>query len=125
LTASDHKGLVLSWTLWLGYAAAWSTALLTPYPIQARDAVLPDEYHFIASKGLHVAAYALFAVLTSFLQVSIRWRRIVLVCVILHAPASEFLQQFVGRTPALMDVGLDLTGIALGVCITWKRWRAS
>jgi VanZ family protein len=124
LTSPDRKRVLFWWAVWLGYAAAWSVALLTRYPIKARDAVLPEDYHFIASKGLHVTAYALFAVLTSFLPISVFWRRIVLLGVILHAPASEFFQQFVGRTPGLMDVGLDLAGITLGVCVTWKRWRA-
>jgi len=64
-----------------------------------------------------------FAGLTSFLPVSIRWRRIMLLVVILHAPASEFIQQFVERTGQLSDVGLDLIGITLGVLTTWKRWR--
>src|SRR5262245_20837187 len=113
----------LLWALWLLYAAAWTAALLTTFPIEARNAVLTEEYHFPAGKTLHVVGYAVFAALTAFLPVRLPWQRGLLVLVLLHAALSEFLQQFVGRTPELTDVGLDLIGISLGVLLTWKRWR--
>ena len=110
----------LWWALWLLYAAAWSAALLTTLPIKIRDAVVPEEHYFSASKLLHVFAFAAFAFLTSRLP---SWRRTMLAVVILHGPRTEFLQQFTERTPSLMDVGFDWIGVALGVVVTWPRWR--
>ena len=52
-------------------------------------------------------------------------RRLLLAVVLVHAPLSEFLQQFTGRTPQLTDVGLDWLGVTLGVMLTWKKWRTA
>ncbi len=106
------------WVLWLGYAALWTFALLTPRAVDVRDAVIPEEFGFTAGKALHVAAYAVFAVLSSRLPP--RW--LLLGVVVLHAPASEFLQQFTGRTASWEDALIDLVGMALGVAVTWKSW---
>jgi VanZ family protein len=109
------------WGVWLLYVASWSAALLTSHPVEIRDAILAEDYRYLASKTLHVTAYAVFAILTSLLP---SWRRTTLAVVVLHAPLTEFLQQFVGRTGQLTDVGLDWFGVALGVLITWPRWRS-
>src|SRR5436190_21340341 len=122
LSAGSKRNCVFWWTLWLVYAGAWTTALLTMFPIVVRDAVLPQEFRFPAAKTLHFVAYAVFAGLTSFMPVTVPRRRWLLLIVVLHAPTSEFLQQFVDRTPALADVGIDLAGITLGVLLTCKRW---
>ena len=104
----------LWWALWWGYAVAWSAALLTTFPLLARDTIVPAEFAFGAGKVLHVMAYAAFALLTSRLPT---WRRTFLLVVVLHGPLTEFLQQFTGRSGLLWDVGLDWLGVTLGVLI--------
>jgi hypothetical protein len=89
--------------------------------IRLRDAVIPEDFAYLASKSVHVLAYALFAILTSRLPA----RRWLLLLVILHGPLTEFLQQFTDRTPQLTDVGLDWLGVGLGVLVTWRNWRSS
>ena len=109
------------WTLWVLYAIAWTVALLCTFPIAIRDSVVPEEYGFSTGKALHVAAYAFFAILTSLLPTR---RRTMLLVVILHAPTTELLQLFTGRTGSPIDVGLDWIGVALGIGMTWRRWHA-
>src|SRR6266550_5326226 len=91
-------GNATRWLVWGGYAVLWSVALLTTFPIRARDAILPQEYAFSSSKILHVAAYAVFALLTAWLDVRPPWRWALLGALALHAAATEFFQQFFGRT---------------------------
>lgn len=114
---------MLRWLLWMGYAAVWTVALLTTFPLAVRDAVVPKQYGFSASKTLHVTAYALFTVLTGWLATGRPWRWLLLGVVALHAWTTEYVQQFVGRTGSLRDVGLDHAGIALGLFLGWKLWR--
>lgn len=111
------------WALWYGFALAWTAGLLTVYPLAARDAVFSEETGFSVGKTLHVTAYFLFSMLTSRLPLEPRQRRYFLLAIYLHAPLTEYLQQFVGRTTSLADVGLDWAGITLGVLLTWKQWR--
>ena len=40
------------WGVWLLYVAAWSVALLTPHPVQIRDALLASE---VPSIEVHVS----------------------------------------------------------------------
>jgi VanZ family protein len=120
------KGVIVAiaprvwWGVWLLYVALWSASLLTPQPITVRNAMIPEDYHFVVTKALHVGAYAVFAALTAFLP---SWRRVMLAIVVLHGPLTEYVQQFVGRTGQVIDVGFDWLGVALGVLITWSRWR--
>jgi len=111
------------WALWCLYAIAWTTALLATFPLKAKDTIIPGEYFFSTGKAIHVSAYAVFALLTSRMPLTAAGRRLMLQFVILHAPLTEFLQQFTGRTPALMDVGFDLLGVGLGVVFSWSRWK--
>ncbi len=61
--------------------------------------------------------------LSAGLRVPCRFRWMLLFVIMVHAPATELLQQFVeGRTGMLSDVGLDHLGIALGLLLTWQRW---
>src|SRR5262245_61386413 len=113
------------WVVWAVYAVAWTTALLTTYPLRVRDAVVPADFAFPTGKVLHVLAYAAFAVLSAWVPAPRPGRWALLGFLSLHAFATEFFQQFVGRTASLADVGLDHAGIALGVALTWKRWRDS
>jgi VanZ family protein len=114
---------LLRWLLWAVYAALWTTALLTTFPLAVRDRIVPAQYGFPVSKTLHVAAYGLFTVLTGWLPLSRPWRWAMLGLVSLHAWGTEYVQQFVGRTGSLRDVGLDHIGIALGLLLSWKLWR--
>jgi len=113
----------LWWGLWLVYATAWTAALLSTLPLAAKGTVIPQEYFFCTGKALHVSAYAVFALLTSRLSLTAVNRRWMLLLVVLHGPLTEFLQQFTGRTPSVMDVGLDWLGVALGVGLSWSRWK--
>lgn len=113
------------WLVWTAYASLWTAALLTTFPINVRDAVVPAHYTFSASKVLHVSAYAVFAVLTGWLALGRPWRWALLGLLSLHAWGTEFVQQFVGRTSSLRDVGLDHLGIVLGLVLSWKLWRRS
>ena len=63
------RARTISWLLWGGFAALWTTALLTTFPVEVRDAVIPEPLTFPPSKVLHVSAYAVFAVLTAWLAV--------------------------------------------------------
>jgi VanZ family protein len=120
MAGTEQKRARLWWRLWLLYAAAWSAALLTTFPLEAREAIVPEEYGFSAGKLLHVTAYAGFTFLTSRLPC---WRRTMLAAVILHGPLTEFLQQFVDRSASLTDVGLDWLGVMLGLLSAWTSWR--
>lgn len=111
------------WGMWLAFVAGWSAALLTSLPIVARDAVLPESYGFSAGKLLHVTAYAAFTVLTVLLPLPARLRWLLVGFVSLHAFGTEFLQQFVDRTPSWLDVGIDHLGIAAGLVVSWPWWR--
>jgi len=111
------------WALWCLYAIAWTTALLATFPLAAKDTIVPSEYCFETGKVLHVSAYAVFALLTSRLPLSVAGLRLMLLFVVLHGPLTEFLQQFTGRTASLMDVGFDLLGVGLGVVCSWPRWK--
>src|SRR5262249_7707292 len=111
------------WALWIVYAIAWTTALLSTVPLAAKGTIVPSEYFFETGKTIHVGAYAVFTLLTSRLPLSPSGRRLLLLVVVLHAPLTEFLQQFTGRDGSLRDVALDLLGVLLGVLLSWSRWK--
>src|SRR5260370_22271299 len=109
--------------IWFVYTVAWTTALLTPQPAQILHTVLDQENAFQASKTLHVSAYALFAILSGWLQAPLRWRRWLVAFLSAHALATEFLQRYVPeRCPSWGDVGWDHIGIVLGLIVIWG-WR--
>jgi VanZ family protein len=108
---------------WLLLLAAWTVALLTPYPVQLANQVLPPPVEFPLSKALHVTAYAVLAALVGLLRPLGRYRWLLLAFLSFHGMATEYLQQFVPhRGPSLRDVGLDHIGILLGALLTWKNW---
>jgi hypothetical protein len=111
--------------VWVAFTAAWTFALLSAFPIEARDAVVSKEVGFSAGKSLHVLAYAFYTLLTLWLGRDRWWRWPLLAFVSMHAIGTEYLQQFVDRTSSLLDVGLDHAGILLSVALTWRKWRAS
>jgi VanZ family protein len=115
--------LRIRWLAWCVVLVAWTIALLTTEPVHVAEAVLAPRMLFPASKFLHVSAYALLAVLSGWLQVSFRFRWLLLVFLSLHAAGTEYLQQFVPeRVPSLRDVGIDHVGIVLGLAVSWKWW---
>jgi VanZ family protein len=113
------------WLIWSVYAGAWTLALLTPQPVEVSDAVLGPQTGHYASKTLHVSAYAVFTLLSAWLRAQRPGRWLLLGFLSLHAFATEYLQHFVPeRTPSWQDVGFDHIGIAIGIILAWKWWRA-
>ncbi len=111
------------WAAWLILLVLWTLALVTPYPVQIRDQVLPHEVGFPASKVLHVSAYAFLAGFGSFLPLRGGWRWLPVLILSVHGFATEFCQAFVPlRTASLHDVGLDHLGILLGLVLTLRWW---
>src|SRR5579859_5349446 len=98
------------WLIWLVYVVAWTWALLLPNPdewarallglstippgvdVGVRQSVLDFVQSFGFAKGLHVTAYAGFAILSGWLRVprSSRWLLILLMS--LHGMGTEFMQ---------------------------------
>lgn len=113
----------LRWSVWGLYVALWSLALLTPYPADVNQAVLPATWREPAAKALHVGAYALLAILSAWLRVPWRQRWLLLAFLSFHAAGTEFGQLFVPRRHAsLRDVGFDHIGIVWGVIVTFGWW---
>jgi VanZ family protein len=113
------------WLIWHLYLAGWSTALLMPMSGSNDWKVHDISMKFVFAKTLHVAAYAVLAMLSGWLLAPRRYRWLLLVFMALHAPTTEYLQTYVpGRTGHVRDVGLDLIGISIGCLLTWKWWRS-
>lgn len=97
-------------------------------------AALPDygERDWLVKKSGHLLIYGTLA--WAYLRGlsggrSTRWRASALAVVLagLYGATDEFHQSFVaGRGAALLDVGIDTLGAALGLAATaaWSRWRA-
>ena len=112
------------WVVWLLCLGVWTVALLTTFPVQVKDAVLSPEAGYPASKILHITAYAFLATLAGWLLPENNARFLPVVFLSFHAFGTEFLQQFVdSRTGCLTDVGFNHLGIALGLLLTWWKWR--
>jgi len=137
----NHFEMSWRWVVWLLYVAVWTWGLLLPNPDRwARALILPvtivaPEDHPVRqellevvlslffSKTLHVAGYALLAVLSGWQRTAwgLRWGLLVFMSI--HALGTEFLQAFApGRHPSWRDVGLDHVGIMVGLALTWKWW---
>jgi VanZ family protein len=131
--------ILLRWLVCVVYVLAWTQALLTPDPLRylvamrtAMDLPVPEDpdedpqlqwQAYVISKSLHVAAYALLAVLIGGLGLSRRFRWLLLVFMSLHAMGTEYGQLFVeGRHASWSDVGLDHVGIGLGLALSWNAW---
>jgi VanZ family protein len=111
--------------IWLVYLLLWTAALLTPQPVQASDATLPQEARFPAAKALHVVAYALLCVLTGWQRfLTPRRRPLLLLALSAHACLTEVIQLYVPRrTGRWEDVALDHVGLYLGLVVAWRWWR--
>jgi VanZ family protein len=129
------------WLVWLLFVGVWTWALLLPNPERwARALILPEtivvpEDHpvrqellemvlsLVFSKTLHVAGYAVLAILSGWQRLTGPFRWALLAFLSLHALGTEFFQAYVpGRHPSWRDVGLDHVGIVLGLALTWKWW---
>jgi VanZ family protein len=113
------------WTIWIVFALAWTVALVAPVPeteeLPFGELLVTRKVLF--AKSVHVAAYAVFAVLTGWLPVPLRWRPLLMFLLMFHGAATEFIQlHLVYRSGLLSDVLLDHLGIALGWCASWKWW---
>jgi hypothetical protein len=109
--------------LWVGLFIAWTVLLLVPVPSEAVRVVGGPKNSFWVSKILHVSVYAIFALLVTWLPVARRWRFLLIVLLIIHGGATEYLQQFVHRGSSWRDFGLDSLGVSLGFLLGWRRWR--
>jgi VanZ family protein len=125
--ASDTRGPVgvrWRWLIWGVYVAAWTTALLMPVPHgQWKVEGVPIDFRYLVAKTIHVTAYALLAGLSGWLRVPVRYRVLLLFCIMAHGTLTELLQRLTqDRDGSLYDVGFDHLGIALGLLLTWKWW---
>jgi|GEM_PF-1069894 len=101
--------------------AILTRGLLTPIPAGASQVVGGPDATFWISKVTHVVAYALLAWIATRLPFASRLRIALLVLLIVHGCATEYLQQFVGRGSSIRDVGLDILGVVLGFSAGWRR----
>jgi VanZ family protein len=118
------------WLVWLAFLVLWTTALLVPVPTGPWDLepvhVFEVELKLLIAKTVHVSAYALFTILTGWLQVPARLWWLLLFFVTVHGTATELLQLLTpSRTGQLLDVGFDNLGVALGLLLSWKWWSAN
>jgi VanZ family protein len=122
----EESWWVVRVVFWWVAVALWTAALLTTYPVQVSQEVLPPSVGFPAAKTLHVVAYAGLAGLIPWLGITLGWRWGLLALLSLHAAGTEFFQQFVPlRTGSVTDVVIDHAGLLLGLAVTCKAWWRS
>ena len=117
--------MVLIWnTCWWLLLVLWTIGLLRPEPIQMQHELISPALGWVTAKGLHLGVYALLAFFASNLPGTYSNKLICYVILVAHAFATEFFQQWVKeRTGSITDVGINLTGIVLGLgLITIKRF---
>jgi VanZ family protein len=114
------------WLVWWIYVALWTTGLLLPLEaienLPGSELLASNKY--LAAKSLHVAAYAMMAVLCGWLHLSARFRWIMIYFLMGHATLTEILQKYVipGRSGLLEDVAIDQAGITIGLVLSWNWW---
>lgn len=109
------------WLAWTSFLVLVTWALLSPQPPKVGAAVLPSSMTFGVSKAIHLGVYFTLAVTIVYLPASLFLRRGVWTLLAIHAGATEYLQQFVeGRSGSIRDVGINLTGLILGMVLA--RW---
>lgn len=101
---------------WSGVLLVWTVLLLLPVSPHAVEAVGGPDNAFAVGKSLHVGVYAALAWAGVWAR---SWRWAVPVVLLLHAAATEYLQQFTGRGSSLRDVGLNCLGVLLGLLGQW------
>jgi VanZ family protein len=130
MSAVESKVLPLRsgglWAIWLVLLSFWTLALVTTYPAQIKQQVLPREAGFPASKLLHLSAYAFLTGFAAFLPSRGGRRWLPLVVLSLHGFGTEYCQTFVPlRYGCWSDVAIDHAGIFVGFLLTWKWWLPS
>ena len=117
-TSGGVFGKVLRWSAWWLLFALFTFGLLSREAPRVGAAVLPAALTFWASKSVHLGGYALLSALVAWLPASPRLRVALWLLLAAHAPATEYLQQFVeGRHPSVADVGIDWAGLCLGLAL--------
>ncbi|HLW66304.1 MAG TPA: VanZ family protein, partial [Gemmataceae bacterium] len=111
--------------VWTAVFICWTISLLRPIPKSAVEAIGGPERSFWFAKCVHVSAYALLAISAAYLPGSLALRRWIPLALVLHGGLTEFLQHFVHRGASWRDVGLDTLGVAIGVVLTWPRWKSA
>lgn len=112
------------WLLWWTMVGLWALALLTPQPVDASKALLPEGAGYSAAKALHIGAYAFLTGAAAWLPPWRGWRWLPIAVLSLHGCGTEFFQQWVPqRHGCIADVGIDHLGIVLGLLFSWARWR--
>src|SRR5947209_4497701 len=94
------------WLVWLLYAVAWTTMLVIPISGSGpwKVAQLDIDLRAVVAKSLHVSAYALFAILSGWLFVPLRFRWLLMGFLMAHGTIMELIQLHVpGRTGSLHD----------------------
>jgi VanZ family protein len=113
------------WAVWWLGLAVWTVALTTTFPAHVHQAILPQDPPGVpVAKVLHVAAYAFFAGFAALMRPAAVWRWLILLLLLEHGVATEWIQQFVPeRTSSVNDVVIDQGGVVLGALLTWPWWR--
>ncbi|NBR04555.1 MAG: hypothetical protein EBT92_02180 [Planctomycetes bacterium] len=118
---SKQTGL-FCWACWWLLLILWTIGLLRPEPIQMQHQLISPSLGWITAKGLHLGVYALLALSASILPGSSSFKLACFIILMVHAFATEFLQQWVKeRTGSLSDVAIDLLGVVLGFGM-WKLY---
>ena len=116
----SKQTVLLWWACWWLLLVLWTIGLLRPEPIQLQHHLISPSLGWITAKGLHLGVYALLALIASLLPSSPSFKLFCFIILMVHAFATEFLQQWVKeRTGSLSDVAIDLLGVALGFGL-WK-----
>src|ERR1700733_2663464 len=83
------------WWIWSGFVLAWTVALLVPIPSTGSWGSLTDlegGLKFLLAKSLRVSAYAFLSVLSAWLRAPVRYRFLLIFCLMAHAPLPEVLR---------------------------------
>jgi VanZ family protein len=105
--------LAITWLVWV---TLWTVGLLRPETLVVRDAVIPIEFAFWASKSLHVVGYLALTLWPAWHFGRPHWLLVVLASVA-HGMATEAIQPFCGRHGSILDVGWDSMGITAGLLL--------
>ena len=108
----------------LAFLTLWTVALLSPVPPEAKEQLGGEWQAFLFGKCLHIGSYAFLTVLAGLLPLPRRGRWLVLALLVLHAVTTETIQPYFGRGGSIKDVGIDSVGMALGLLVGWRWWRA-
>jgi VanZ family protein len=110
--------------IWFVYCVSWFTALLVPLP-PLPEAFRDPGVRFTLHKTVHVAAYAVLALLTVWLRPCGWWRWPLIAFLFAHGVLAEFCQWYfpaLGRNGSVKDVIRDWLGVALGLALCmWAR----